>query len=88
MKLAGGVQVYYVYMLTNKTRSVLYIGITNNLKRRVFEHAEDSITARKHFTGKYNVIYLVYWEKFKYVNKALFREKELKGWSRKKRKTW
>ncbi len=77
---------YYIYFLTNITKRVLYIGVTNNLKRRLLEHELDARTTKRHFTGKYNTFYLVYWEKYKYIDKALFRENELKGWSRKKRK--
>ncbi len=76
---------YYVYILTNFTKTVLYIGVTNNLKRRLFEHEQDAKTTKKHFAGRYNVYYLVYWEEFKYINRAIDRETELKGWLREKK---
>jgi putative endonuclease len=73
---------YFVYILTNKHKTVLYIGITNNLTRRLAEHTEDSVGVKKHFAGKYNCIFLVYWERIVNVNHAIDREKELKGWKR------
>ena len=72
---------YYIYILTNFTKTVLYTGITNNLSQRIIEH----YLARgnqKIFTGKYNCFYLLYYEDFKYVNDAIAREKEIKGWNR------
>ena len=87
MKLAGGIQTFYVYITTNKTKSVLYIGVTNNLNRRLLEHEQDAKTIKKHFTGKYNAYYLVYWEQFRYINRAIYKEKVLKGWSRKNKET-
>ena len=70
---------YYVYILTNKNHTVLYIGVTNNLKRRIKEH-KDKIN--EGFTKKYNVDKLVYFEKHQYINKAIKREKQLKKWRR------
>ena len=52
---------FYVYILTNIHRQVLYTGVTNNLARRIDEHATDAAGAKKTFAGKYNCIYLVYW---------------------------
>ena len=77
-----GTHNYFVYILTNKNKSVLYIGVTNDLKRRLYEHELDSKSKRTHFTGKYNLYYLVYWEKFEEVEQAIDRETELKGWTR------
>jgi len=74
--------VYYVYILTNKTHSVLYTGITNNLVRRVKEHSEKRVPG---FTSKYNVNLLVYYETFDFVDLAIRREKQIKGYSRKKK---
>ena len=73
---------YYVYILTNFHRTVLYIGITNDLKRRVRQHQ-----AKKNegFTSEYNVDILVYYEKYKDVKNAIKREKQLKGWNRAKK---
>lgn len=75
---------YYIYILTNFTKPVLYTGITNNLPQRIIEHYL-SKGNQKSFTGKYNVFYLLYYEDFKYVNDAIAREKEIKGWSRAKK---
>ncbi|MBQ1196319.1 MAG: GIY-YIG nuclease family protein [Clostridia bacterium] len=73
---------FYVYILTNFHRTVLYIGITNDLIRRVKEHQ-----AKKNegFTSDYNVDILVYFEKYQDVNNAIKREKQLKGWNRAKK---
>ena len=70
---------YYVYILTNSKHSVLYIGVTNDLQRRCFEHSKKII---KGFTSKYNVDKLIYYEKFDYIELAIVREKQLKGYSR------
>ena len=75
---------YYVYILTNKSNKVLYIGVTNNLQRRVYEHKEKLIEG---FTSKYNVNKLVYYETTIDVKVAIEREKTLKKWARKK-KDW
>src|SRR5882762_10020503 len=66
----------YVYMMASKSR-VLYIGVTNDIWRRVWEHKND-VTAG--FTSKYRVYRLVYFEESKYVSNAIAREKRLKGW--------
>jgi len=73
---------YYVYILTNLDNSVLYIGVTNNLVRRVYEHKQKLIPG---FTSKYNTHKLVYFEELKDANAAIEREKQLKGGSRKKK---
>ena len=70
---------YYVYMLTNKANKVLYIGVTNNLERRMSEHKQKLI---KGFTSKYNLTKLVYYEYYTDINDAIRREKQLKGWKR------
>ena len=75
-------KVYYVYILTNKLNSVLYIGVTNNLEHRVYQHKEGK---GSQFTKKYKCNKLIYYEEYKYINEAIAREKELKGWSRKKK---
>ena len=67
---------YCVYILTNKTHSVLYIGVTSDLKRRVYEHKEKLIEG---FTKKYNVDKLVYYEVGEGVMGAISREKQLKN---------
>ena len=73
---------YYVYMITNKTNSVLYTGITNNLERRLYEHKHKLV---KGFTSKYNVNKLVYFDHTEDVISAISREKEIKGWKREKK---
>ena len=70
---------YYVYILTNKNNTVLYTGVTNNLARRVFEHKRK---LNKGFTEKYNVDKLVYYEVFDYIDMAIRREKQIKGYTR------
>ncbi|MBE9583073.1 GIY-YIG nuclease family protein [Mucilaginibacter sp. JRF] len=75
---------YYVYILTNVNRSVLYIGVTNDLTRRLFEHT-DNDTSISSFTKKYNCKYLIYYERFTHIDHAIQREKELKKWRRDKK---
>ena len=73
---------FYVYILTNKSNKVLYIGITNNSSRRVYEHKQKFV---KGFTSKYKVDKLVYCEVFDDPYNAISREKQLKGWLRNKK---
>ena len=75
---------YYIYILTNKNRTVLYIGVTNNLKRRIHEHQNPKVSS-KSFSSRYNTVYLVYYEQFFSIRKAIQREKQLKRWSRMKK---
>ena len=70
---------YYAYMLTNKRNGTLYVGVTNNLKRRIFEHKNKLI---KGFTEKHNLNRLVYFEQHTDIREALGREKRLKKWKR------
>jgi putative endonuclease len=70
---------YCVYIMTNKLNKVLYIGVTNNLPRRVYEHKKK---LTKGFTAKYNLTKLVFFEQTKYIKSALEREKQLKNWHR------
>ncbi len=77
---------FYVYILTNPRKTVLYIGNTNSLKRRLHEHYKQSESS-KSFTGRYSCYNLIYYEVYQYVNEAIAREKQLKRWSRKK-KEW
>ena len=72
----------YVYILTNKVNSVLYIGVTNDLKRRVYEHKQEQIDG---FTKKYHITKLVYFENFSDPYTAISREKQLKRWTRVKK---
>jgi len=71
---------YYIYILASKRNGTLYIGVTNDLIRRVFEHKNNFV---KGFTKKYNVKRLVYFEEYKDIRDALAREKRLKKWKRK-----
>ena len=77
-----GMKEYYVYIMTNKGRTTLYIGVTNSLMRRVSQHRSGEIDG---FSKRYNTNRLVYYERFNDVNDAIAREKQLKGWSRKKK---
>jgi len=72
---------YYVYIITNKSKT-LYVGMTNNLERRMYEHKNKLIPG---FTSKYNLNCLVYYEQTANVLSAIAREKQLKGWLRKKK---
>ena len=76
---------YFVYIITNENKTVLYIGVTNNIQKRLSQHYFDSQNAKKSFAGKYNCYYLLYYEKFEDINLAILREKELKGWRREKK---
>ncbi len=78
-------QNYFIYILTNYKKTVLYTGVTNNIKRRLFEHKEDSLAKKKTFAGKYNCYYLVYYERYQFIDHAIKREKEIKGWVRSKK---
>ncbi|GAA4039555.1 GIY-YIG nuclease family protein [Flavobacterium chungnamense] len=76
---------FYVYIITNKHRSTYYIGMTNNLGRRLTEHKENIEKGIKTFASRYNIEFLVYYEKFTWIQQAIVREKELKGWKRDKK---
>ena len=73
---------YYVYIMTNKSRT-LYTGVTNDLMRRVHEH-KNKLDPNS-FTSKYNIQFLVYYESTPTIHVALAREKQIKGWLRKKK---
>ena len=72
---------YYVYVMTNRSKT-LYVGVTNNLVRRVYEHKQKLIRG---FTALYNLTRLAYYESTSDVNSAIAREKQIKGWLRKKK---
>lgn len=80
-----GTHNYFIYITTNKNKAVLYTRVTNDLLRRLFEHKQDAETIKQHFTGKYNAYFLIYWERFQDIKQAIAREKEIKGWLRKKK---
>jgi putative endonuclease len=73
---------YYVYLLSNPVRTVLYVGMTNGLRRRLQEHRTGDADS---FTGRYNVKDLVYYERFDTARAAINREKQLKRWRREKK---
>ncbi|WP_452231510.1 GIY-YIG nuclease family protein [Lacinutrix sp. MEBiC02595] len=70
---------HYVYILTNKNHTVLYVGRSKQLKIRLNQHKNNSL---KTFTGRYNVDKLVYFETTKYVNNSIKRERQIKKWNR------
>jgi putative endonuclease len=72
---------YFVYIMTNRS-GTLYTGVTNNLERRVYEHKQKKIPG---FTKKYNIDRLVYYEETPNIEEAIAREKQIKGWLRKKK---
>jgi len=80
-----GYHTYYVYIITNKYRSTYYVGVTNNLGQRLQQHKENITNGDKTFASKYNLEFLVYYEKFTWVHEAIGREKEIKGWRREKK---
>lgn len=73
---------YYVYLLSNYARTALYCGVTNDLKRRIWEHKNDFVQG---FTQKYQIHDLVYYEMFDNPENAIEREKQIKNYSRKKK---
>ena len=70
---------YYIYILASQKNGTLYIGVTNDLERRVLEHKQK---INEGFTSKFDVNRLVYFESFQYINDAILREKRLKKWNR------
>lgn len=72
-------RIYYVYILASRRNGTLYIGVTNDLERRVYEHKRGLMPG---FTTRYNVTYLVYYEETDDVSAAMKREKQLKKWNR------
>ena len=73
---------YYVYILTNQNNSTLYIGVTNDIKRRVYEHRNELVEG---FTKRYHIHKLVYFEECSEIEIAIEREKQLKRWVRAKK---
>ncbi len=85
MKIPGDHN-YYFYFTTNTRRTVLYAGVTNDLKRRVQEHFQASGN-RKTFAGRYRCFHLIYYEWYGHIEDAIAREKKIKKWRREK-KEW
>ena len=73
---------YYIYAMTNWNNEVLYIGMTSNLEKRLYEHKQKLVEG---FTEKYNVNKLIYFETTSCAQSAVERERQLKGWTRKKK---
>ena len=80
-----GTHNYYVYILTNKNRTVLYTGFTGSLSERLYWHRNSDCLVSSHFTYRYKCFYLVYYESFQDVEQAIAREKQIKGYSRMKK---
>lgn len=76
IEFTEGIYSFYVYILTNKNKTVLYTGVTNDIRRRLKEHREK--TNPKSFTARYNLEFLVYYEYFGWIQQAIGREKEIK----------
>ena len=85
MLFQEGFHTYYIYILTNKPKSVFYTGVTSNLGKRLNQHQENIASGNKTFASKYNVQFLLYYEKFTWIQEAIAREKEIKGWRREKK---
>jgi putative endonuclease len=75
---------YYVYILTNYTKTVLYTGVTRDLEGRILEHYSDRGNPES-FTGRYHAYYLLFYEEYFSIRNAIDREKEIKGWRRSKK---
>ena len=75
---------YYVYITTNPSKTVLYTGVTNDLRRRLSEHYENR-GSKKSFAGKFYCYKLIYYEHFFDINHAIAREKQIKSWRREKK---
>ncbi len=75
-------RIYYVYIMTNKRKNVLYIGVMRDLQHRVLEHKQERV---KGFTSQYKVKQLIYYEEFDSAYDAIHREKQLKRWRRSKK---
>ena len=81
--LTGGSHTYYVYIITNNHRTVLYTGVTNHLHKRLWQHFNKFNP--KSFSAKYNLHQLLYYEKFEWIQQAIEREKEIKNFTRQKK---
>jgi putative endonuclease len=81
-----GTHNYFIYITTNKNKTVLYTGVTNDVAVRLSQHLQSSQKfPSSSFAGKYNAVYLLYYERFGDINHAIEREKEIKGWRRSKK---
>jgi len=75
---------YFVYITTNKTKTTLYVGVTNDLQRRIKEHFDKQGNSDS-FAGRYHCYNLLYFEEHNEISQAIAREKEIKGWRREKK---
>ena len=82
MKRGPNIHQYFVYIMTNHRKTVLYTGMTNSLEKRVWQHKNHAIPG---FTARYNCVWLIYFEVFQDVNQTISRETQIKTWSRKKK---
>ncbi|MCQ2335994.1 MAG: GIY-YIG nuclease family protein [Paludibacteraceae bacterium] len=73
----------YTYIMTNKTKTTLYVGVTSNLENRIYEHKNHLF--KNSFTDKYNIEFCVYYESFNTIEEAIIREKQIKGLTRAKK---
>jgi putative endonuclease len=85
MQFQEGHHTYYIYIITNKAKTVLYTGVTNHLKIRLVQHKDNIDSKNKTFASSYNVHFLLYYEKFTWIQEAIAREKEIKAWRREKK---
>ncbi len=75
---------FYIYITTNPDKTALYVGVTNDIYSRLYQHKENKVT-NKSFTGKYYCYNLLYYEHFTHIDEAIAREKEIKKWRREKK---
>lgn len=81
-----GTHNYFVYITTNQNKTVLYVGVTNDLYTRLVQHKENAaLFTHSSFAGKYNAYFLIYFERFGQIDHAIEREKEIKAWRRSKK---
>jgi putative endonuclease len=80
-----GIYKFYVYILTNKYRTTYYIGVTNNLKKRLIQHKDSIEKRQKSFVARFHLSELIYYETFGWIQQAIAREKEIKGWRKEKK---
>jgi len=85
MNQIEGYHTYYIYIITNKAKTVFYTGVTNHLKIRLQQHQDNIEVGNRTFASNYKAHYLLYYEKFTWIQDAIAREKEIKGWRREKK---
>lgn len=76
---------HFVYITTKEKKTTLYVGVTNDIQRRLSQHYFDSQNTKRSFPGKYNCYHLIYYEGFENAKNAIHREKEIKKWRREKK---